>query len=124
MNGIYIYKIIDKTGYIQINGSSNFTNDLGLDSLDTVEVVMAIEEEFNIEIPDKDADAIHSGRWICCCMYVSVPKTNAWSTQWTKPSTTSFPSPMVCFIFLSFFLSILFYSVPTGADFDDALIAH
>ena len=35
-------------------------NDLGLDSLDTVEVVMAIEEEFSIEIPDKDADAIHS----------------------------------------------------------------
>jgi NADH dehydrogenase (ubiquinone) 1 alpha/beta subcomplex 1, acyl-carrier protein len=33
-----------------------------LDSLDTVEVVMAIEEEFSIEIPDKDADAIHSGK--------------------------------------------------------------
>jgi len=31
-----------------------------LDSLDTVEVVMAIEEEFSIEIPDKEADAIHS----------------------------------------------------------------
>jgi acyl carrier protein len=29
--------------------------------LDTVEVVMAIEEEFSIEIPDKEADAIHSG---------------------------------------------------------------
>ncbi|KAB8230748.1 hypothetical protein ETB97_008798 [Aspergillus alliaceus] len=44
----------------KINGSSHFANDLGLDSLDTVEVVMAIEEEFSIEIPDKDADAIHS----------------------------------------------------------------
>lgn len=31
-----------------------------MDSLDTVEVVMAIEEEFSIEIPDKEADAIHS----------------------------------------------------------------
>ncbi|KZZ96940.1 Acyl carrier protein-like protein [Ascosphaera apis ARSEF 7405] len=44
----------------KINETSHFTNDLGLDSLDTVEVVMAIEEEFSIEIPDKDADGIHS----------------------------------------------------------------
>ncbi|KAL1961221.1 hypothetical protein VTO42DRAFT_3167 [Malbranchea cinnamomea] len=44
----------------KITPTSHFTNDLGLDSLDTVEVVMAIEEEFSIEIPDKDADAIHS----------------------------------------------------------------
>ncbi|CRK28131.1 hypothetical protein BN1723_018335, partial [Verticillium longisporum] len=43
-----------------INATAHFANDLGLDSLDTVEVVMAIEEEFSIEIPDKDADGIHS----------------------------------------------------------------
>lgn len=46
----------------QIKPTAHFANDLGLDSLDTVEVVMAIEEEFSIEIPDKDADAIHSGK--------------------------------------------------------------
>ncbi|KAI5919430.1 acyl carrier protein [Camillea tinctor] len=54
------------SGFDKVNDPSNikptahFANDLGLDSLDTVEVVMAIEEEFSIEIPDKDADAIHS----------------------------------------------------------------
>ncbi|CAD6884840.1 unnamed protein product [Tilletia controversa] len=41
-----------------ITPSASFTSDLGLDSLDAVEVVMAIEEEFNIEIPDEEADAI------------------------------------------------------------------
>ncbi|KAI2634432.1 acyl carrier protein-like protein [Xylaria nigripes] len=43
-----------------ITTSAQFANNLGLDSLDIVEVVMAIEEEFSIEIPDKDADAILS----------------------------------------------------------------
>ena len=37
---------------------ANFAVDLGADSLDTVELVMAIEEEFDIEIPDKDAEQI------------------------------------------------------------------
>ncbi|KAG0334115.1 hypothetical protein BG004_000548 [Podila humilis] len=44
----------------KISLQANFNSDLGLDSLDTVEVVMAIEEEFSIEIPDKDADEIKS----------------------------------------------------------------
>jgi len=37
---------------------ANFTTDLGADSLDTVELVMAIEEEFDINIPDQDAESI------------------------------------------------------------------
>ena len=40
--------------------SSAFQSELGLDSLDTVEVVMAFEEEFSIEIPDSEADKILS----------------------------------------------------------------
>lgn len=38
--------------------SASFTEDLGADSLDTVELVMALEEEFDIEIPDEDAEKI------------------------------------------------------------------
>ena len=41
-----------------ITPESSFINDLGADSLDTVELVMALEEEFGIEIPDEDAEKI------------------------------------------------------------------
>ncbi len=42
----------------EVNGSSSFTDDLGADSLDIVELVMAFEEEFGIEIPDEAAEKI------------------------------------------------------------------
>ncbi len=42
----------------KITPQSNFANDLGADSLDTVEMVMALEEEFSIEIPDEAAEKI------------------------------------------------------------------
>lgn len=42
----------------EVSGDSSFVDDLGADSLDTVELVMALEEEFNCEIPDEDAEKI------------------------------------------------------------------
>jgi len=44
----------------EISSDSSFVDDLGADSLDTVELVMAFEEEFGIEIPDDDAEKIQS----------------------------------------------------------------
>ncbi len=42
----------------EVNPEASFTDDLGADSLDIVELVMAFEEEFGIEIPDEDAEKI------------------------------------------------------------------
>ncbi|MCD4687817.1 MAG: acyl carrier protein [Desulfuromonadaceae bacterium] len=42
----------------QVTGEAAFMDDLGADSLDTVELVMALEEEFDIEISDEDAEKI------------------------------------------------------------------
>jgi acyl carrier protein len=42
----------------EINPNAKFIEDLGADSLDTVELVMAFEEEFDLEIPDEDAEKI------------------------------------------------------------------
>lgn len=44
----------------QVSPSATFEKDLGLDSLDVVELVMALEEEFGVEIPDAEADKIAS----------------------------------------------------------------
>ena len=43
-----------------VTPQASFVNDLGADSLDTVELVMALEEEFDIEIPDEEAEKIQT----------------------------------------------------------------
>ena len=52
--------IMDKLGVEEgeITNEANFTNDLGADSLDTVELIMEFEKEFNIAIPDEQAEKI------------------------------------------------------------------
>ena len=52
--------IVDQLGVNpdQVTPEASFIDDLGADSLDTVELVMALEEEFDIEIPDEDAEKI------------------------------------------------------------------
>jgi len=52
--------IVSKLGVdeAQITPEASFTNDLGADSLDTVELVMEFEKAFNIQIPDEDAEKI------------------------------------------------------------------
>ena len=52
--------IVDKLGVDEkeVTSEANFTNDLGADSLDTVELIMEFEKEFNIAIPDDQAENI------------------------------------------------------------------
>merc|ERR1711957_1010120 len=55
-----VVKNFDKVDPAKVTAASKFGPDLGLDSLDAVEVVMAIEDEFAVEIPDAEADRIGS----------------------------------------------------------------
>lgn len=52
--------IVDKLGVeeTEVTSEASFTNDLGADSLDTVELIMEFEKEFNIAIPDEQAEKI------------------------------------------------------------------
>jgi acyl carrier protein len=52
--------IVEKLGVDEsdVNRDSSFTNDLGADSLDTVELIMEFEKEFDITIPDEEAEKI------------------------------------------------------------------
>ena len=54
--------IVDKLGVdeSEVTAEANFTNDLGADSLDTVELIMEFEKEFDISIPDEKAENIQT----------------------------------------------------------------
>jgi acyl carrier protein len=54
--------IVNKLGVepSEVVETASFTNDLGADSLDTVELIMEFEKEFNIEIPDTEAEKINT----------------------------------------------------------------
>lgn len=54
--------IVDKLGVDEneVTNEASFTNDLGADSLDTVELIMEFEKEFNIAIPDDQAETIQT----------------------------------------------------------------
>lgn len=55
-----VVKNFEKVDAAKVTADSHFINDLGLDSLDVVEVVMALEQEFILDIPDHDAEKIQS----------------------------------------------------------------
>ena len=54
--------IVDKLGVdeAEVSSEASFTNDLGADSLDTVELIMEFEKEFDISIPDEEAEKIQT----------------------------------------------------------------
>ncbi|XP_049992388.1 acyl carrier protein, mitochondrial-like [Alexandromys fortis] len=55
---LYVLKLYDKTDPEKLSVNSHFMKDLGLDSLDQVEIIMAMEDEFGFEIPDIDAEKL------------------------------------------------------------------
>lgn len=54
--------IVDKLGVdeSEVSNEASFTNDLGADSLDTVELIMEFEKEFDLSIPDEEAEKIET----------------------------------------------------------------
>ncbi|XP_075880022.1 NADH:ubiquinone oxidoreductase subunit AB1b [Nelusetta ayraudi] len=55
---MYVLKLYDKINPEKLETSSHFMKDLGLDSLDQVEIIMAMEDEFGFEIPDGEAEKL------------------------------------------------------------------
>ena len=70
-----VLKAFDKVATTNptFNPTSSFTSDLGLDSLDVVEVVMAVEEEFGIEIPDEAADSFKTPQEVIEYVHSKLP---------------------------------------------------
>lgn len=59
---LLVLKLYDKIDPDKLTLDSHFYNDLGLDSLDHVEIIMIIEDEFHFEIPDMDAEKLNTPR--------------------------------------------------------------
>ncbi|CAL8305390.1 unnamed protein product [Merluccius merluccius] len=57
---MYVLKLYDKVNPEKLETTSHFMKDLGLDSLDQVEIIMAMEDEFGFEIPDADGEKLMS----------------------------------------------------------------
>nr|KAG5713916.1 hypothetical protein BaRGS_024543 [Batillaria attramentaria] len=55
---LQVLKTYDKINAEKLTQDSHFINDLGLDSLDQVEIIMAMEDEFGFEIPDADSERL------------------------------------------------------------------
>uniref|UniRef100_A0A3Q0SB49 Acyl carrier protein n=1 Tax=Amphilophus citrinellus TaxID=61819 RepID=A0A3Q0SB49_AMPCI len=55
---MYVLKLYDKISPEKLQATSHFMKDLGLDSLDQVEIIMAMEDEFGFEIPDAEAEKL------------------------------------------------------------------
>lgn len=70
-----VLKAFDKvtSTHPEFKPSSSFTSDLGLDSLDVVEVIMAVEEEFGIEIPDEAADSFKTPQEVIEYVHSKIP---------------------------------------------------
>ena len=64
-----VFRAFDKVNKDNLALNASFTSDLGLDSLDMVEVVIAVEEDFNLEVPDQIADEFKCPNDIVKYMY-------------------------------------------------------
>lgn len=93
----------------------HFQKDLGLDSLDNVEIVMALEEEFKLEIPDKEADKIDSCH--LAIEYISNHPMASWFEQWGLTLWISFEKEIIiCYPHLDRLFGCLYGFDPCNED--------